>query len=346
MVFTLDVLCAATDTARIKCVALHPRYPYLLASTMNGKVRFWNYERRESVFVYETGGSQPVRCACFHPTDPFFACGTDAGDVIVFNYVERREVCVLKGHADYVRGVQFHPSRPWLLSCSDDQTVLVWDHVRQRSIALLGGANHYVMSALFALYTDREFIISCSLDQTIRAWDLTPLIALIAAHPHKDTKEETKPPSLPMRLLHFFYSSDAATETRPAIPSSVATGHTRGINCLALDEKSGTLLSGADDYTIRLWQRAGASGSYAQIGVIQKHTGNLTALSISRCTDCFFSTSEDATMAVHARDKELLVHRWTSTIGQLWSVACHASKPIVAVGGDDGFYVFSYGEKE
>ncbi len=340
MGFELTILCKISDTVRTKCIAFHPRQPHLVLSTSKGVISLWNYERAKCFKTVTITDGKPIRSVCFHPTDPLIACGSDDGRVYVYDYVERRMVCVLEGHQDYVRGVKFHASRPWLLSCSDDQTVLLWDYAKQCCIATLIVANHYVMGATFATYDQEEWVVACSMDQTIRAWMLSPLLSL-RTDPAPAKATPAKEPATTLSFFRWLFPASSNDGTSSAV---VASGHTRGVNCLAIDETSGILLSGADDCSVRQWKRSAASGNYTQIGVLHQHTGNVTSLATSRCGQYFFSASEDATMAVHCWNHDAPVYRWHSTIGRLWCVACHPTKSILAVAGDGGFYVFDYGK--
>ncbi len=84
------------------------------------------------------------------------------------NEMPRRQLCVFKGHTDWVTGVVF-VSNNRIASASRDGTIRVWDVATQRELALCRGHSGGVES--LAVSPDGLRLLSGGFDGTVRLWN-------------------------------------------------------------------------------------------------------------------------------------------------------------------------------
>ena len=92
------------QTERVKCVAFHPKRPWVIFSCQNGFVELWDYVTKALIDKFRAHNS-PVRCIDFHSTQPLFVTGGDDATIKLWSLSDRKLLYVFTGHTDYIRSV-------------------------------------------------------------------------------------------------------------------------------------------------------------------------------------------------------------------------------------------------
>ena len=316
-----------SKSSRVKGVAFHPKFPWLLTSLHNGCVQLWDYRMGSLLERFEEHDG-PVRSVDFHKTQPLFVSGGDDYKVKVWNYRTRKCLFTLSGHLDYVRTVCFHHEYPWILSCSDDQTIRIWNWQSRACIALISGHSHYVMCAQF--HPTEDLIVSASLDQTVRVWDISGLRKKSAA-PQSMTFEEQLQRANAQQSADLFGTTDC-------IVKYVLEGHDRGVNWASFHPTLPLIISAADDRTVKLW-RMSATKAW-EVDTCRGHFNNASAAIFHPRLDCMLSVGEDKTIRVWDTNKRTGIQSFRRENDRFWVIAAHPELNLLATGHDSGAMIF------
>jgi coatomer subunit beta' len=193
---------------------------------------------------------------------------------------------------------------------ADDKTIKLWDYSSDfKQIGVFRGHSHYVMSAKFNP-KDNETFASVSLDRTIKIWNYANIANEFEVNAAVDTLE----------------------------------GHLRGINCFVYHPKENWIISGADDYSIKVWNLA----TNICISTLYGHTGNVSSLVFSSIhgNDWIVSGAEDHTIRLWlVNTSDGTYTRFgpiDSGLERIWTVATDSSTGNIAIGCDNGTLMYSF----
>lgn len=337
------------QTERVKCVAFHPKRPWVIFSCQNGFVELWDYVTKALIDKFRAHNS-PVRCIDFHSTQPLFVTGGDDATIKLWSLSDRKLLYVFTGHTDYIRSVFFHPDiHPYILSASDDNTARIWNWQSRQRVADLVGHRDLVMCARW--HPTEDLIVTASMDATVRVWDISSIRTKGATGRIQQLAMQA------LSLPHTIISN-----------SVVGTSHGRGVNWVSWMPDAGNyFLSGSDDAKCKLWHLTrGTPTGLSLLGpdallycssTIEKHTGNVSVVEpsarniiLTAGVDgklCLFSLSNRAyigSITVHDLDPTATVPNSSLSDNKIlrwWSLREHPTVNMWAAGHDGGLCIFS-----
>ena len=309
----------------------------LLASgSEDGTARVWDATTGDLVRVLEGHGKRTgfqqrggfgalVSAVAFSPDGASLATGCRDNLVRVFDLATGKIQLQLKGHGAYVSSVEFNVDGGRLVSGSYDETAVVWNAVTgKKRMALLDKKSghrktndivHYVHHASYDRRGDR--VVCASRDGLARIWDghwdggggsTGRLLLTLKGH------------EAAVLCAKFFVdgrrvvtaSQDKSARTWDAKTGdqlAVLLGHTHHITavaCLA----DGRLVTGAKDYTIRVWEDKWKVHNYDH-RVLEGHADRVMAVALAQNDGLLVSASFDRTLKCWDPDPadELFVDR-------------------------------------
>jgi len=312
----------STRSDRVKSCDLHPTEPWLLTSLSTGNVHIWNYLTQKIVRRLEVC-DWPVRAAIFVARKGWVVTASDDGFVRVFDqniqsdyssfiqdHSQPSFVTRFQAHSDYMRSIAAHPTHPLLLTCGDDMLVKVWNWENNWECQqVLKGHTHYVM-AVKIHPRDTNVISTASLDKTVKVWELGTAEA-----------------------------------------SATLQGHTDGVNCVEFyshwDEEKNTLISGADDRIVKIWdcknntcinklQDNIMSSVSEEQPITLSHKHNVSCVSAIPELSIILTGSEDGIVKIWSADNYRLECKLDYGLGRVWSITSLAGSSYVALGYDYG----------
>ncbi len=298
---------------RVKGLAFHPTFPWILASFYNGDICLFDYIHKSLIDTY-TGHDGPVRSVDFHNTQPLFVSGGDDKTVKIWNYTTKKCQFTLNGHKDYVRTVSFHKELPWLISCGDDMTIRIWNWINRQLLTTATGHDHYVMSAFF--HPSQDWIVSSSLDSTIRIWDYSVLRKKF--YEARSTQFEVI--TMDVTMIHKL------------------EGHERGVNWAQFHPTLNLITSASDDKTIKIWKYSNSTWNEAES--LRGHLNNVSCVNFHPKLDFLISNSEDKTLKIWDLQKNSCIETITKENDRFWILATHPNLTLFAAGHDSGFMLF------
>ncbi|GLJ14129.1 hypothetical protein SUGI_0226700 [Cryptomeria japonica] len=310
-----------TKSDRVKGLSFHPKRPWILSSLYSGVIQLWDYRMGTLIDTFDEHDG-PVRGVHFHKSQPLFVSGGDDYKIKVWNYKMRRCLFTLLGHFDNIRTVYFHNEYPWIVSASDDHTIRIWDWQSQVCISLLRAHNHYVMCASFHLKED--LVVSASLDRTIRVWDVSALRKRTVS-PAADILERTRMSTDP------FGGGDVVVKY-------TLEGHDRGVSWASFHPSLPLIVSGADDYHVKLWQMNDTKAW--EVDTLRGHVHNVCCVLFHARQDIIVSNSEDKSIRVWDMSKRTSVQTFRREHDRFRILSTHPEVNLLAAGHDSGMIVF------
>ncbi|CCW63705.1 unnamed protein product [Phytomonas sp. EM1] len=292
----------SVSSERVKMVDIHTRDPIFIAAHYNGVLNLWNYETETQVRSFDTTTGMPVRCVRFIPRLQSFICGCDDMNVRVYNYNTMERTKIFQAHVDYIRSIAVHDQLPIVLTCSDDETICQWDWSKDWALQVTYRGHQNYCMAIALNPNDPSTFASASLDGLVMVWGINI--------------------SQPKYFLE---------------------GHTAGVNCVEYYPRGDKpyLLSGSDDYEVRLWDYQ----TKACLHVFAFHSGTVTSVLFHPDVPLIFSVAEDTSMKVISSETFRLLHSLDhSAMNRGWTMATRHLSNVLVVGYDSGFTVFKVGE--
>ncbi|HEY7116581.1 MAG TPA: c-type cytochrome domain-containing protein, partial [Tepidisphaeraceae bacterium] len=183
-----------------------------------------------------------------------------SGEVTIWNVADGKRLRRFTGHKDALYAVAISPDGKTLATGSYDQRIILWDLSQDppKPLHTLEGHNGAVFDLAFR--PDGKVLASASADRTVKLWD-------VAAGKRLDTRSE---PTKEQQTLAFspdgqrLYAAGADNRVRVwRISPTAAEGtntlllaqfaHEGSILRLVLSADGKTLLTSADDKTVKLW---------------------------------------------------------------------------------------------
>jgi WD40 repeat protein/serine/threonine protein kinase len=275
---------------RVECVLYSPDARYVIAGTVDGKVRIWDAETYRELAVLTHGAS--VRAVAMTKDGAYLATGgAGLGDVKLWNLgpdvTQHVLARTLSGHRDAVLSLSFSPDQQRLLSSSQDETARVWDWENGTELGALRGHFGPVWSARYS--PDGQRIVTAGDDGTVRVWSCSERALLTRFRGHQgavyaaafsadgkliasggaDQRVLVWEPekieafdfeALQRRLTRTLLDPTAASESELRGPPrfQALAGHSAEIRDIAFSSRCGDrrgtfVLSAGHDNSVRLW---------------------------------------------------------------------------------------------
>ncbi|MFC0110438.1 TIR domain-containing protein [Kibdelosporangium aridum subsp. largum] len=152
-------------------VAFSPDGTALVSSGVDGRIRLWHTDTKQSVGEL-TGHTGPVGSVAFSPDGKTLASAGDDGAIRLWDMVARRQLGEpITGHTGPVYSVAFSPDGRLLASGSGDNSVRVWDVATREQVSdPILGHSRPVRSVKFS--PDGRSLASGGEDTMVRMWDV------------------------------------------------------------------------------------------------------------------------------------------------------------------------------
>jgi len=252
------------DNVVVMAVAVHASTSRLATGGNDENIWLWNLE---GVALHKlTGHTGPVITLLFRPDGSLASGGAD--NTIRLWQENGTAVPILRGHTGYVWSLAVWPDGS-LVSGSEDKTVRLWQGDGTAGLVLCG---HEEPVRSVVILPD-ESLVSGGWDHTIRRWERNGAAGPVL----QDTNSVNCLMVLPDGGLVCgigrlrFYDFPICLWQGNGMMGPVLRGHRHPVMSLALSP-DGTLASGSEDWTIRLWNIDEMASSVTRGGCINGTT--------------------------------------------------------------------------
>lgn len=299
----------------------HPRQAFavafvgartLVSASDDTSIRIWDTRRGEMLRELK-GHEDGVHALAASPAGDLLASGGEDAVVRLWRMPAGEPIAVLRGSEGRVHALAFLPNQRVLLSAGDDRRLRFWGLGVNRCLEVVQGHVGRVVGVNFL--PDGERVLTAGADGTVRLWSVRRGTQLRVV----DVKR---------RLTCLSHSTESfavgdsigrvvlGTLAPDAVPERVIEAHTRWVNAVALSSDGRTLVTGAQDNTLRVWDaRTGARRQS-----FEDHEDGV------RCVDI----SADGTSVAYGCWDGLVRVRDLETGKIRWS-ACHARSGVLGV---------------
>ena len=92
------------NSARVKCVELHNKEPWVVSGLYSGDLNLYNYENGKLLKTFDVCES-PVRCCKFVCSKHWILFASDDFRIRAFNYNTSAKITDFEAHSDFIRSV-------------------------------------------------------------------------------------------------------------------------------------------------------------------------------------------------------------------------------------------------
>ena len=139
-----------------------------------------------------------------------------------------------------LKNMSFSCDNSSLAFCSEESLVYVWNFARGDNVIVFEGHEDSVNQVCFS--TDGSLIGSASCDNTVKIWNLK--------FKEEELKAEIQGRKEPAAKAWKIQSCNI---TNIGDSKFTLRGHSKSVNCLCFIENGGKIISGSDDFTVKVW---------------------------------------------------------------------------------------------
>ena len=209
-----------------------------------------------------SGHSGNVNALLFsHDGSELFAAGGQpgwGGEIKRWSVADGKLVASIKGHKDAIYSLALSPDGKLLATGSYDQKIKLWDIATGKELKPLNGHNGCVYDLAFR--PDGKILASAAADRTVKLWDavtgerrdtLSQSLKEVYAVAFSPDGKRLLAGGADNRLRVWEVSTNAAENSNPLVTSLFA--HEGAILRIFMAEDGKTMLTCADDRTVKLW---------------------------------------------------------------------------------------------
>lgn len=309
-------------------MALTPDQKYLINGSANGTTHVFDFSTGEDLKTMETIEHQKL--IVFSPDGKYLIGALDrtwANTLNVFNFNTGLLLWKISAHAKDINALRITPNGKYIVTGASDKTIMIWELTTSKRVKILRGHNDIISS--LAISSDGKLLVSSSTDGIFNIWDLEKII-----EEFEQGLEEIGiklRDSDPKTRIEAFRRFNAKLLENPEEKTLYARPEIFNLIMDSLNDENTIIQDlAADLFGILEFDQRIISQ------ILQDHTKNVTALSISPDGKTLVSGSKDANLIL-----------WDVPGGsQIWKMLGHSTEIRSVAISPDGNYIISGSQDE
>lgn len=238
----------------VRAAAFRPDGKALATAGDDQQIRLWNVPA-ERLPRTLPAHRQSVYALAYSPDGGMLAAAGFGDKVRIYDGADGRLLNVADAPQSDLRAVAFSPDGVYLAAAGGHGRIRLWNASTGRAVRELAGSHRRILALAYS--PDGSLLASAGGGRTIRVWNTA------TGQPALDL------PPQPGNVLALVFCGDTRLAaggtdnvirlwdlTHPSQPVRLV-GHTGSVASLAFDPKTGTLVSGSFDTTVRIWKFEG-----------------------------------------------------------------------------------------
>lgn len=266
-------------------------------STRIWDIKCWKQLGSPLIGHNENGPNDWVTSVAFS-RDGKYAASSSRSDIIIWNVNNAPKTCIfLKIEEDNISSIHFCPDGKYIIA-SIGNIVRAWDAQNGFQVKDYSGHTSFIRSV--AISSDSNFFVSGSNDRTLRVWDFDNSSRSHSFKKWSVRKGISQKPSIefsPDKLLIATTENTAIrlynAETGDEL-ITIASAHSDYITDIAFSIDGKSILSGANDGSVRLWELSNPH----LFSTLEGHSEGITCVAFSMCGNYFASASKDGSIHI------------------------------------------------
>ena len=219
------------------------------------------------------------------------------GQVTIWDSQSGKKVQAIEGHRDVLYAARVSPDNRFLATASYDRKIILWDLKTGNEVRRFEGHNGAIFDLVFS--PDGKLLASASADSTIKLWQVSTGIRLdTLSQPLKEQYVVRFSPDgqfvvgggLDNRIRVWRVVSKEKPQINPLVHARIA--HEGAITQLGFTPDGKSLISIADDQTLKLWETA----EFTQLHAYSKQPDVTSALAMSADGKSFYVGRADGSI--------------------------------------------------
>ncbi len=279
------------------------------------------YDVDSGLEIMSLGGHKDlIQSVRYSPDGRYLAAGSYQ-IVTVWRAPSGNVVKTLAGHSGAILALAIAPDGLTAYSGGQDKTIRVWNLAEGRLLRTLSGPTPVTS---LAIAVGGMTLFSGAPDGTIRWLDSADGRERLLLRGHNAAVTDLAVLASSAGAVRFASASEDGTAriwsvTPPATSPLVLSGHKGAVRALALVPDGGTIVTGGDDGTVRLW--GVKDGKERGAALATGHAGPILALAMSPDGKTILTGSADKTARLIARSDGKIIRALTGHNGPVRSVA-------------------------
>jgi WD40 repeat protein/serine/threonine protein kinase len=233
--------------------AFSPDGKRIVAGCLDGTVNIFDVDSGRELVTLGGRGSA-LWCAAFSRDGQWVASGYQNASTCIWDAATGRLLRILVPDTNGVHSVAFSPDRKWIATTGHSRDATIWDTATGKEVCAFQG--HFGMVSSVAFSQDGQRLLTGGFDGTARIREISTRKELLLIQSEGEGWQTLTPSPDERQILSAWNRTAALRDAATGNPNQLFEGHNQGIVSVGFSPDAQRIITGSDDHTARIWDRA------------------------------------------------------------------------------------------